>query len=93
MSCEMTSGAEPDGERYDGRPEYKCPQCGPVDVEEPFSPDNDADPMDVTPNTSGWVRCPCCGVLFSPQYEGSFRSGRHRACGQKLNILRPLPKP
>lgn len=70
---------------WSGR-ETICPRCGPVELEDPSSPDNDAAPIAVTPDPDGWARCPCCGFRFSTTTAYAYRYGRHRRCGQRLVI-------
>lgn len=78
-------GCDPDGSRWDGA-ELICPQCGPVELEDPVVPDNAAEPIPVSTDSDGWARCPCCGFRFCATTDEFFRFGRHRRCGQRLLV-------
>jgi hypothetical protein len=75
----------PAGIKWDGI-ETICPTCGKQTVADPFVPDNDSPEQKVTPDSKGWVTCPCCGIRFMPGDRTAFRDGRHRRCGQALAI-------
>jgi hypothetical protein len=66
------------------RLEATCPNCQSLTVDDPFVPDNDNEPMQVTPYQPDWVKCPCCGWRFCLRDTSSWRGGRHRKCGQRL---------
>ena len=82
-------GCRADGARWDGL-EIHCSSCGKVELDDPFRPENDAEPMAVYSEIDGWVKCPNCSVRFSIKEERSFSFGRHRCCGQRL-IPESLP--
>ena len=85
ITTRRLGGCDPEGRRWDGM-EFICPQCGPIELEDPFAPDNDAEPVAVTTNSDGWVQCPCCGFRFCATTDEFFRFGRHRRCGQRLIV-------
>jgi len=78
-------GCDPDGSRWDGF-EFICPTHGVVCLDDPFRPENDAEPISISPRADGWVTCPSCGVRFTIHSEASYFLGRHRKCGQKLKL-------
>lgn len=69
--------------------EISCPFCQRLTVEDPRVPDNENPVMDVAPHVPGWVRCPNCRFYFSLDNDSSWSKGRHRTCGQRLQIVDP----
>lgn len=46
--------------------------------------DNNAEPVEASPNAHGWVTCPGCGVGFKVTSKDSWSGRRHLGCGQKI---------
>src|SRR5688572_14890746 len=78
-------GALPEGGRWDGI-ETICAICGKDTIDDPWMPDNDNPVKEAFVTSRGWVTCPCCRFRFKPSDMGRFREGRHRRCGQLVEI-------
>jgi hypothetical protein len=43
--------------------------------------------LDATPNSSGWIQCPGCGIRFSLKDTKRFANSMHLTCGQRIRIV------
>lgn len=47
---------------------------------------NDAAPVEVTVDASGWVTCPGCHRRFSTRASSAWTGRRHMRCGQRITL-------
>ena len=67
---------------------HECDACngtGVVPDIEPFF-ENDNEPISITANADGWIKCPNCGWRFTITDKHAWTGLRHMRCGQKLHV-------